>query len=413
MTDTAQQFESDMVVWIDGVQVSDQRFLECEIEEHTLGASTCRLVLEMAPLTPEGEEETEQESATRRRWPVLEDERFELLRRLSVKFTLAPQDGNVEHEAVVFDGYVTAVAPTFGAKRDNESRLELSGFDAFYLLHFEDRHASYDGHPDSKIVDDLFREYGFGRDVEGTSPARHLNDGSIVQRTTDAELIRWLARRNGYEAYVERSDTDIQEGQQPGTALVGHFHKPRLDRNLQPALTLFPDDYPSIVDMTARWDSHKATSVQARTLDTRTRRIQRVEVLAPRLKQQGTITRKTILEERLPQLIQKGGHRTDHAVGFQFRDQPHDSTELDTMAWAHFVEENWLATATATVNGKRYPGILRARRPVPVEGGGELVDGEWYVRRAKHVFDNTVSPNTYEVEVELVRNGLGEAPSGT
>jgi hypothetical protein len=44
-----------------------------------------------------------------------------------------------------------------------------------------------------------------------------------------------------------------------------------------------------------------------------------------------------------------------------------------------------------------------------VEGCGALANGPWYVRSACHRWDRSQPTDSYDVEVELVRDALGRA----
>jgi len=94
-------------------------------------------------------------------------------------------------------------------------------------------------------------------------------------------------------------------------------------------------------------------------------------------------------------------------VGLQHSGVPHHQSELDAFAGADQQESDWLAEATARVQGLRYGRIVKARRPVAIQGSGKLLDGPWYVRSANHRWQQDSSTQVYEVDLELVRNALG------
>ena len=74
--------------------------------------------------------------------------------------------------------------------------------------------------------------------------------------------------------------------------------------------------------------------------------------------------------------------------------------------WSDFVGSNWLVEARAKIRAISYPEILRARRPIELKGAGKLLDGTWYVKTARHHWAWEDEENQYEVELELVRDGL-------
>lgn len=393
-------------VWFDGEPMEDMggRVLEVEAEERANDTSAFRIVLDMSP----SEED----------WDVLTDERFRLLHRVTIAFGLGdPGAEEPDTEQVVFDGYTTVVEPVFGKQRTVDSQLELSGLDAFSLMHFEDRTRAWSGLADSAIAEQIYGEYGFAAgeaSIETTTPLRDADRATMLQRTTDAEFVRMLARRNGFEAYVERDETPVSAGAHPGTAMVGHFHLPRTGADIQPELSLAPQTNPTIVEMRVRWESHRPTHVVAGHIDERTRRLRTTEIDAPRFRRLGGsagapaegVSRAEILAARLPVIIPS---RSDvRAVGLQAVDVPHDATEVENLAWAEYREADWLALATAVVRGVRYPQILRARRPVDIAGAGALLSGTWYVQSTCHRWSWRDDTAQYDVDVELVRNVLNE-----
>lgn len=384
-------------VWIDGQAMTDarSRVLRLEVDERADDASSFHASLDMAP-TDSGD------------WDALADGRFALLKRITIGFGLGDPDGDApDVQDVVFDGYITAVEPTFGRARVPDSSLELYGLDASCLMHLEERTRSFSGLSDAGIVRQIYGEYGFALDVQETAPVRDETRGVILQRGTDAELIRMLARRNGFEAYVERATGPVQTGGNAAKECVGHFHLPRPDGTAQPALELMPLATPSLMELKARWESHRPTELHGAHIDERTRRIRSAVVDKPRYGKMGTTGRADILKARLPAILPKRPQTV--AVGLQYADVPHDVPEVENLAWADFREADWLAEASGVVQGLRYPKILRARRPVGLTGAGKLMDGTWYVRAARHRWIWDEETSRYEVDVELARNGLNGA----
>lgn len=381
-------------LWVDGKKMEDAlgRVLRLELDERSDEASSFHLSLDMAP-TDEAD------------WDMLADERFHLLHRVTISLGVGDADAEApDTEDTIFDGYITAVEPSFGPARVPDSSLELYGLDASCLMHLEEKTRSFSGKSDADIVSTIYGEYGFGLDVEQTKPVRDEERGVILQRGTDAELIRMLARRNGYEAYVERAPGPVSAGSNPGKEVVGHFHLPRTGGKAQPAMTLMPVTSPSLIELKARWESHRATEIRGAHIDERTRRIRSVAINKPRFARMGKTGRADILAARLPAILPR--HKDLKGVGLQHADVPHETAEVDNLAWSDYLAADWLAEATGTVQGLRYPAVLRARRPVGLTGAGKLMDGTWYVKTARHrwVWDDELVK--YEVDVELARDAL-------
>jgi hypothetical protein len=213
-----------------------------------------------------------------------------------------------------------------------------------------------------------------------------------------------LARRNGFEAYIERAPGAVNQGAAAAPECQGHFHRPRPDGPKQPTLSLTPHQAPTLMEMKARWESHRPSGIRADHIDERTRRIRSATITEPRFPRLGTTGRGDIIKARLSAIVPK---RPDLApVGLQYVDVPHDGTEVDNLAWSDFVAADWLVEATARVRATQYPQILRARRPVDVAGTGRLLDGTWYVKTVRHCWTWDGEENTYELDTEMVRDAL-------
>lgn len=260
-------------VWLDGKAMADAegRVLRVEVDERADDVSSFHMSLDLAP--GDGE------------WNLLADGRFALLHRVTIGFGLGPPDSATSAtKTVVFDGYITAVEPHLGSQRVPDSTLELYGLDASCLMHLEERTRRFPGQADSDIVKSVFGEYGFqveGANIE-TTTTRVEDRSVIMQRGTDAELLRMLARRNGFEVYVEPTGAPPAEGGDAAAACTAHFHRARPDGKKQPPLTLTPHAAPTVIEMTARWESHRPAAIRAQHIDEQTRRIKIDDQTRPR-----------------------------------------------------------------------------------------------------------------------------------
>lgn len=389
----AAQNEVWLTMWVDGkpYESAVDRILSLEIDERSEEASSFRLSLDMSP--SDGD------------WDLLTDGRFALLHHVIFELGLGPVGAaGPSSKTSVFQGYIVAVEPRFGEARVPDSSLVLSGIDASCLMHIDERTRAWSGMTDADIARSIYESYGFSADVAQTTATRSPDRGPLVQRSTDAEFLRWLARRNGFDAFVERTDAPITAGAASGKEVVGHFHPPRVDEQAQPALTLMPRETPTLLEMSVRWESHRPTAFTGAHIDERTRRVRTTRVDKPRHSRMGSTSRADILAKRLAEVLPS---RTGaQAIARQIVDVPYDQQELENLAWADYREADWLAVARGVVDGLRYPTILRARRPVDLTGAGRLLDGRWYVRSARHRWMRDRVSKRYEVDVDLTRNAL-------
>jgi phage protein D len=81
-----------------------------------------------------------------------------------------------------------------------ESTLEVWGQDGSVLMNREEKVRPFPDMSDSDAAQQVFADYGFTADVE-TSPTQHLERRHLLmQRSSDIQFLKLLARRNGFLA---------------------------------------------------------------------------------------------------------------------------------------------------------------------------------------------------------------------
>src|SRR5215470_8782627 len=119
----------------------------------------------------------------------------------------------------IFDGFVLSskLHVTTGAVG---CTLEVWGQDASWLMNLEDKVKEWVDVTDASVANAIFGDYGIAPAPENTdddSPAHPESGHSLMQRGTDIQFLRQLARRNGKLCRVACQDT-------PG-ARTGYFIK--------------------------------------------------------------------------------------------------------------------------------------------------------------------------------------------
>ncbi|MFE9692382.1 hypothetical protein [Micromonospora sp. NPDC005806] len=419
-----------LLLWADGEEVNPIVVSSLVVEERVDRPSTLTLTIASAPVSgPDAGDG----SASGGDWDtLLRDDAaralglpgYRLLSRVTVGFALTPTAGGPTLSEVVFDGFVTALEHRFAEARVPDSELVLTGIDASCLLHVETVTKRWSGLADSEIVEQIYTRYGFDVAVE-TTPRRDELVSSLLQRGTDAEFLRMLARRNGFEVFVTPSGGPVQAGPNPGKGVVGTFRTPAVGGVRLPEAWLFPHDAPALVDLVARYDALQPTGVRSWHVDGRSRTIGHVEVGDPGHPRTGPRSRDAVVRERLERIL--GAGAAPAPVDVRTTDVPIDDTELATLARAELRAVDWFATADGTLNGARYPAVPRAGRTLPVTGAGPVLSGDWYVRGVTHrwgahralpgdppVAETGAAAETadfvYETDVALARNALGGEP---
>lgn len=107
---------------------------------------------------------------------------------------------DADDAVVVFNGEITMIAPEFGM--DFSATLVVSGYDKRHRLMRGTKSRAFVNVSDSDIVGQIARDYGLSPQVDSTSP---VHEHVFQDNQSDMDFIDQLARRNGYQVYVEGS----------------------------------------------------------------------------------------------------------------------------------------------------------------------------------------------------------------
>jgi phage protein D len=345
-------------------------------------------------------------------WPHLDDPRFALFNPVSIQIGFTGGGGVLEalgnllsgggNDGLepVFDGYITGVEVTLGSEPDN-AFIDVSGMDACVLMSLEEKIATWKDLADSDIVKQIVGGgYGLTIQVDATPTVHQQNDTTIVQRGTDLQFVRELARRNGLEFYVE---TD-----KASESVIAYLRTPQVDGTPQPDLAIQFGDDSNLRRFTVRLSGQRPLSVRAEQIDVKTNRPNRAQVSATQLATLGADDADVLIGGPLASLVTPKDARAQTLV---LGPPTSDPTELQTLAQSVRDEASWLISAEGEVNGDAYGCALRPRRPVLVKGAG-IYDGRYYVTRVRH---ELVGDGTYTQAFEARRNARdvdGSEPFG-
>jgi hypothetical protein len=287
----------------------------------------------------------------------------------------------------LFDGVVTHVRPHF---EDIEANcyVEVLGMDDAVVLDAFERTASYPDQSDADAVNEILGRYDIGANVEDT-PERHAADHQLlVQRATDWQFIRYLARRNGFVSYLE---FDAAAG-----GVVGHFKRRGIADDPQADLTILQDDA-NLKWLDVEWTLSGPVRYVGAAVDPIRKRIA-ASAGEPSLDPLGEDGLADAIEQGLQQSGADGAVRLlRHARN---TDQGIQAEGTGLTDQARFVIE-----ARGEVDPRLYRGLLRARRPVLVKGAGARLSGLYYVRTVRTSIDDGEITQTFIAE----RNALGQS----
>jgi phage protein D len=196
---------------------------------------------------------------------------------------------------------------------------------------------------------------------------------TIVQRGTDLQFVRSLARRNGLEFYFE---TDRRS-----RAVVAFLRAPRLDGTPQDDLAIQFGDDSNLKSFTVHVHGDRPLAVKTAQVDVEAGSPTTAEAPDSQLRVLGDKDLPTLAEDVLGRLVTP---RQALAQMLVLGPPTSDATELRTIAQAVRDEAAWFITATGEVNSDAYQTILRPRRTVLVKGAGSQYSGTYYVTGVTH-----------------------------
>lgn len=287
----------------------------------------------------------------------------------------------------VFDGYVLAWRLHLD-RTTNASTVEVWAQDASWLMNAADTVLEWSGLTDGEVANSIFGTYGFtpaAANTDEDSPS-HTPDGhTLMQRGTDLQFLRGLARRGGKLCRVACTE-------RPGQR-TGYFVTPSTDG--QPVTTIsFVDPASWTVDsLDFDWDVMRPTEVDASQVDLTQAAGSGADVTA-------TGSGLTALDQR--------DYRTYLGTSSTLLlSAPADLPELTQRTTAVLVESGFFVRCTGEADADRLGTVLRVGDVVTIEGAGNLHSGNWLVWTVRHRY----TPASWKMAFTLVRNAVG--PAGT
>jgi phage protein D len=333
-----------------------------EVEDAAALASAFRLRVPIG-LTDDGD------------WSWVAEELFRPLTPVSIRVQLSP----AVNEQLI-RGYITSHHVHF-EKNTGASFLEVIGMDGSTLMNLEEKIVAWQDKADSDIATQIINAYNFTPQVDSTQPSYQEDEVTIIQRGTDFAFLRGLARRNGFEFFVE---TDATSG-----TTTAHFHKPTLSGQPQKDLALAFGDESNVKRLEAQYDALRPTTADARGI-----------VIGDKSDQSSTTSTSDLdtlgADALLDVLDQKPKTLVTRASAFEH-------AELQARTQAAVDASTWAVSLSGEVDVTAYQAVLRARRTVLVKGAGTRYSGTYYVSRVRH----TLTRNEYIQQFELTRNALG------
>lgn len=311
-------------------------------------------------------------------WSGEEDDFVQPFKRVRIEVKVGDADF-----VPLIDGPI--VANRFELKaQPGQSSLPLIVHDDSVLLNRDEKVAIFEDKEAHEIAEELIAEYGLSAEVDTVPSNGSTLTRYVVQRATNMQLLRDLARRHGMFAYVKPGAT--------AGASIGVFARPSLDPGDLPELLLLGPDS-NVASFSAEFDAlrpltAKAASISFPSNETITAQAQSAAIAA---------LGDTAVHDALTQ--------TGSALLVRTRDEQAD---IEAAAQAAVDLSTWAYSARGEVDVDRYAGVLTPYQVVSVAGVGGYLSGSYLVSRVTH----RLSDAGYKQQFALVRNARSAGQGG-
>jgi len=283
----------------------------------------------------------------------------------------------------IFDGYVLThkVHLPRGAAG---ATLEVWGQDATVLMGLTERVHVWSGMTEADVAGEIFTSYGFAAAAANSrepGPTHSDDQHALVQRGSDADFLRRLARRTGRWYRVMAAD-------KPGV-ISGFFAAPDLDA--PPVVTIGVTDpaTSAVPVLDFSWDAARPTSVRAR-------QVSLSDNAAAGVSADTSDSGLSPLDQRnLSEFAGRGRTIILTAAA--------DTAELPDRGASLLREANWFVRCEGTTDVNVVKRVLRVGQVVELEGCGTLLSGNYLVWSVRHTF----TTQAHSMAFALVRNALG------
>lgn len=316
-------------------------------------------------------------------YDVVNDSRLAPLSNIAIVVTAG--DNNKQ---CLFDGYVLAHTAHLDTGTASGS-LKVWGQDATWLMNTTERVREWADVTDGDVANSIFGEYGFTPDTANCnhdSPT-HASDGrTLMQRSTDAQFLRLLARRNGKLFRVFCTST-------PGVR-TGSFALPSLDGEPVVTLTLNDSTAATINSVDISWD-----------------------VIRP----SANIARQTLFSDN--DADGAGGTNSDSGLSLLeakslasftgttvtslLTSTVNDAEELTLRSKSVLIEAGWFVRCAGSADVNRLGSILRAGTVAQLNAAGSRHSGKYYIWSVRH----KITAEQHIMDFVMLRNAVGARPS--
>ncbi|HXA17859.1 MAG TPA: contractile injection system protein, VgrG/Pvc8 family [Thermoanaerobaculia bacterium] len=294
-----------------------------------------------------------------------------------------------ETSQCVFDGYVLSHKLHLEAGVTS-STLQVWSQDATWMMNLEEKVKEWADVTDADVAASIFADYGItpsGDNRADNSPSHTEDKHTLMQRGSDIQFLRMLARRNGKLCRVACDD-------KPGLR-TGFFAKPALGSAPELTIVAIDLDAPTVASLDFEWDVTRPSSVQAR------------QALFDDAAEDGVSAEPD--DSGLTPLAERGlADFAGKTMSVLLTAPVDDAGELAHRATSVLREAGWFVRCEGETDADRLKAILRAGSIVAIAAAGTLNSGNYLVWSVRH----SITADSHRMKFVLVRNAVGPASMG-
>ena len=285
----------------------------------------------------------------------------------------------------IFDGVVLSQRLHL-EQGGHSSHVEIWGEDGSWLMNLEEKIKEWSNVTDASVASSIFGDYNITpapANMQDDSAAHIETRHTLMQRASDIQFLRMLARRSGKLCWIACTDL-------PGRP-TGYFMTPSVSGAPAATLSIAPSTG-NVAALDFEWDVAHPSAVRAEqaTLDGQSASVNATDSGLPTLADRDLST----FAERSMTVVLTA------AVD--------DSGELDARAKALLRESGWFVRCRGEADLARLGTVLRAGSIVRVDAAGKLNSGKYFVWSVRH----TITLDAHRMAFQLVRNSVGPASTG-
>jgi phage protein D len=256
-----------------------------------------------------------------------------------------------------------------------DSVVDVLGGDASIAMDRETKAAVWTDATDSDVVDSIVSDYGWTPDIESTDAQATTSTHDLVQRASDLQFVRRLARRNGYCFWL----TAASDG-----TITAHFRRPRLDASPVATLRLNREP-PTCTQLSLTWDVERPTSAESEQVDLLDKStIDGASSRSPLSALAATALADIVTDTRSIRVVVPAD----------------DAGALRARSEAALIEAGWFVRASCETTANLAGAAIQAGDLVTLEGLGSRHSGKYLVMAARH----TIDAADHVIALELARN---------